>query len=152
MNQQQKHREFKVIDNDGSLGNPRVFRIDNLNPKPILLFDGEEEIHVIEKSAFDQLKIKCDHLEKCCKEFVFGEENPEYWKTMDQKVTEVQTKLDQAIEALKFYADKSNWSYNGEGNLSVLLSNEDLSFDNSNGRFQAGKTARETLNKLGVQL
>jgi hypothetical protein len=50
-------------------------------------------------------------LEEFCKEFVYGEENPQYYKTMTEKVERLEYKLKKALEVIKFYAEHHNWDF-----------------------------------------
>jgi len=54
---------------------------------------------------------KIRRLESFCNEFVYGEENPQYYKTMDEKIEALEYKLKRALEVVKFYAEEHNWDF-----------------------------------------
>ncbi len=76
--------------------------------------DTQKSLH----EAFDQkleeqsgeivrLRMENERLNNFCKEFVYGEENPEYYRTMDEELE----KRDKLIKQAKYHVRKSHFSY-----------------------------------------
>jgi hypothetical protein len=77
----EKHKEFWIYEDHNSLLDVCRYKLDNT---------GEQEFHVIEKSAFDELQ-------------------------EDLALEKERTR--ELVEALKFYAEENNWMITREDNL-----------------------------------
>ena len=118
---------------------PREFWIIDESPfstwvssKPLNSADTKEEIHVIERKAYDQV---CAELELL--------------KTTQPAVLAVaiesrEAEIKKLREALAFYADRKNWRASDSGAF-VEIDCEDTDFTNSDHYEHGGRRAREAL-------
>jgi len=71
-------------------------------PKIIL---NIKELH----NRIEELEVENERLNNFCKEFVYGEESPEYYKIKDGTIKQLEAENLKLKTCVEFYADKENW-------------------------------------------
>lgn len=123
---------FDVVLIDGS--RPGVVARGCVESDPATFTDPNDYLKVIEHTAYAQAQ---------------------------EEIAELKAKLDVAVQALEFYANRGNWTMNGYDGCPGIISTDDLcDFDENgvpyfvydlNDERPGGKTARATLKELGVE-
>lgn len=111
-NSEVKAREYSVIDNNGDLGNPRVFRKTH---KRILKLEGEFQVDVIEYKAYQALQIENEELK--ARVGVLENKNQEFFECLQiaevimlmnaVSAEQMNPWIEKAKQAVKEYLDDS---------------------------------------------